>query len=213
MVAGVSSALRFDQAYGEDVLLEDGTRVHLRLVRPEDKQLMLEAWERLSPESRYRRFFAAKTSLSEAELRYLTEVDNVDHVAIGATRKRRGKQEALGVARFIRFADRPQVADAAVTVVDDAQGLGLGRILLSRLIAAGRERGIERFRCDVLADNEGMRNLVRSLVPDPVERTEGPIVTVEMPLADAAAAPEATATDERKGLLYRLLALIGRGRG
>ena len=200
------AALEYGERYREKVVLEDGTRARLRLIRPDDKQLMLDAWERLSPESRYRRFFAAKASLTDAELRYLTEVNNVNHVAIGATRRRRGVVEALGVARFIRLADRPTVADAAVTVVNDAQGKGLGRILLSRLIAAGRERGIERFSCDVLADNDGMRGLIRSLVPDAVERSEGPIVTVEMPLEDAAE-PDA---DERKGLLYRLLALIGR---
>jgi GNAT superfamily N-acetyltransferase len=202
----VTAAPVYDADYSEKVLLDDGTRAQLRLVRPDDKQLMLDAWERLSPESRYRRFFAAKASLTDAELRYLTEVDNVDHVAIGATRRRRGKVEALGIARFIRLADRPLVADAAVTVVDDAQRKGLGRILLSRLIAAGRERGIERFSCDVLADNDGMRGLIRSLVPDAVERSEGPIVTVEISLDDAAP-PE---VEEHKGLLYRLLALIGR---
>jgi len=198
----------FDEHYGEDVVLEDGTRVHLRLVRPDDKGLMLEAWDRLSPESRYRRFFAAKTALTDAELRYLTEVDNVDHVAIGATRKRRGKPMALGIARFIRLADRPHVADAAVTVTDDAQGVGLGRVLLSRLIGAARERDIDVFSCDVLADNDGMRALIRSLAPDAREHTHGPIVTVEMPLADAALAAD---EGPRKGLIYRLLALIGRG--
>lgn len=202
----MTAALKYDEDYAEKVVLEDGTRAQLRLVRPDDKQLMLAAWERLSPESRYRRFFAAKASLSDAELRYLTEVDNVDHVAIGATRRRRGKVEALGIARFIRLADRPLVADAAVTIVDDAQGKGLGKILLSRLIAAGRERGIERFSCDVLADNDGMRGLIRSLVPDAVERSEGPIVTVEMELDDAAA-PE---VDEPRGVLYHLLALMDR---
>jgi GNAT superfamily N-acetyltransferase len=203
----VTAQLEYDERYREKVVLEDGTRATLRLIRPDDKALMLAAWERLSPESRYRRFFAAKANLTDAELRYLTEVDNVSHVAIGATRRRRGKIEALGVARFIRLTDRPLVADAAVTVVDDAQGLGLGRMLLSRLIAAARERGIEVFSCDVLADNDGMRNLIRSLVPDAVERSEGPIVTVEMPL-DEAAAPE---SGEPRNLLYRLLALIGPG--
>jgi GNAT superfamily N-acetyltransferase len=197
----------FDASYAEDVALDDGTKVRVRLVRPEDKDLMLEAWERLSPESRYRRFFAAKTALTDSELRYLTEVDQVDHVAIGATTRVRGKPQALGIARFIRLADRPQVADAAVTVVDDAQGKGLGRILLSRLIGAARERGIQVFSCDVLADNDGMRGLIRSLAPDAREHSHGPIVTVEMPLADAVDAPD---VDARKGLLYRLLALISR---
>jgi GNAT superfamily N-acetyltransferase len=204
----MSPGLVFDDAYGEKAVLSDGTAIRLRLIRPDDKALMLAAWERLSPESRYRRFLSAKTILTEAELRYLTEVDHVNHVAIGATRGRRGKREALGVARFVRLEDRPSVADAAVTVVDDAQRKGLGRILLSRLIAAARERGIERFACDVLATNDGMRGLLKSLVPDAVERPDGPMVRVEMELPDSVTVPDGL---DRKSLMYRLLALIGRG--
>jgi len=203
----VSPGLVYDDAYAEKAVLSDGTAVRLRLVRPDDKELMLAAWDRLSPESRYRRFLTAKTSLSEAELRYLTELDQVNHVAIGATRTRKGKQEALGVARFVRLGDRPSVADAAVTVVDDAQRKGLGRILLSRLVAAARERGIDRFSCDVLATNDGMRGLVKSLAPDAVEVADGPMVRVEMELPDSVPPPDAL---DRKSLIYRLLALMGR---
>ncbi len=203
----MSPGLVYDDAYAEKAVLSDGTAVRLRLVRPDDKELMLAAWDRLSPESRYRRFLTAKTSLSEAELRYLTELDQVNHVAIGATRTRKGKQEALGVARFVRLGDRPSVADAAVTVVDDAQRKGLGRILLSRLVAAARERGIDRFSCDVLATNDGMRGLVKSLAPDAVEVADGPMVRVEMELPDSVPPPDAL---DRKSLIYRLLALMGR---
>ena len=96
--------LVFDRDWAEDVALEDGTVAHLRLIRPEDKRLMLEAWERLSPESRYRRFFAAKASLSQVELRYLTELDDLHHLAIGASCRRDGVEVAIGVARFIRLA-------------------------------------------------------------------------------------------------------------
>ena len=200
--------LVFDPRYREKVVLEDGTKVRLRLVRPDDKDLFLAGWERLSPESRYRRFFSAKANLTDAELRYLTETDNVDHLAIGATTRKDGDEEALGVARFIRLTGRPTVADAAVTVVDDAQGKGLGRLLLTRIIAAARERGIDRFSCDILATNDGMRGLIKSIAPDAVERPDGPFVTVEMPLPPAEeVAPEAM----RGNLLYRLLALIGRG--
>jgi ribosomal protein S18 acetylase RimI-like enzyme len=199
--------MEFDESYIERCVLDDGSEVELRLVRPEDKPLMLAAWERLSPESRYRRFFSAKTALTSEELRYLTEMDNVHHLAIGATCRRRGETVALGVARFIRLADRPDMADAAITVVDDAQRLGLGRLLLSRLVAAARERGIERFSCDVLATNEAMRRLLRSLAPV-VERSEGPMVTIELPLADVIPVPGRV---NKKSLVYRLLALIGRG--
>jgi len=200
--------LVFDEHYAEEAVLDDGTQIHIRLMRPDDKALLLSAWERLSPESRYRRFFAVKTSLTADEVRYLTEVDNVNHVAIGASCMRDGAEIALGVARFIRLADRPDVADAAVTVVDDFQRKGLGRLLLSRLVGAARERGIERFSCDILATNEAMRGLLHSMAPDSTERADGSTITIEMPLADVVSVPGAV---DRKSLMYRLLALIGRG--
>jgi GNAT superfamily N-acetyltransferase len=200
--------LVFDRDYAEDVALEDGTVAHLRLIRPEDKRLMLEAWERLSPESRYRRFFSAKSALSRVELRYLTELDNVDHLAIGASCHRDGVEVAIGVARFIRLATRPDAADAAVTVVDDAQRRGLGRVLLTRLIAAARERGVECFVCDVLADNDAMRRLLHSLSPGATERPDGMTVTIQLPLGEAEVEPDAVGD---RSAIYRLFALVGRG--
>ena len=172
----------FDAAYSERALLVDGTAVTLRLVRPGDKELFLEAWERLSPESRYRRFLSPKPVLTDAELRYLTELDHVDHLAIGAAVDRGSTTQGLGVARFVRIAGSPDAADVAVTVVDDVQRKGLGRLLLSRLIAAARERGIERFVCDVLATNNPMRALIRSLAPGVTEVLDGSTFRVEMPL-------------------------------
>lgn len=200
--------LVFDRDWSEDVVLEDGTLAHLRLIRPEDKRLMLEAWERLSPESRYRRFFSAKASLSPAELRYLTELDNVHHLAIGASSMRDGVEVAIGVARFIRLAARPEAADAAVTVVDDAQRRGLGRVLLTRLVAAARERGVECFVCDVLADNDAMRGLLHSLAPGAIERPDGRTVTIELPLGEARAEPDAAGA---RSPIFKLFALVGRG--
>jgi GNAT superfamily N-acetyltransferase len=183
--APVSRRLMFDEAYGERVVLDDGTAIGLGLVRPRDRRLMLEAWERLSPESRYQRFHAVKKCLTEADLRYLTELDLVDHLAIGAVHSHGGVREGLGVARFVRLAGRPQRADFAVTVIDDWQRKGVGRALLTRLMAAARERGIERFESSVLATNAPMRRLIKSVAPDSTERADGRLLAVEVPLAFA----------------------------
>ena len=74
----------FDANYLETAELRDGTVVHLRLVRAEDKQLLRDGFDRLSADSRYRRFFTPKTHLTDDELRYLTELDGESHLAIGA---------------------------------------------------------------------------------------------------------------------------------
>jgi GNAT superfamily N-acetyltransferase len=142
--------------------LRDGTPVLVRPITPRDKDLIRKGFERLSPASRYRRFLAPVEELSEAELVYLTEIDYVDHFAWAATRADR-PEEGLGVARYIRLKEQPEIAEAAVTVIDDYQGRGLGTLLLALLGAAAFIAGIRFFRAYVLADNIPMRELLDSL--------------------------------------------------
>ena len=97
------------------------------------------AFERLSEESRYRRFFTTKNELSAAELDYLVDVDHEDHEAIIAIDPSSG--EVLGVARYIRSKDDAEVAEVAVTVADDWQRRGLGRALLRPLDLSRATRG------------------------------------------------------------------------
>jgi nucleotide-binding universal stress UspA family protein/GNAT superfamily N-acetyltransferase len=115
-------------------------------------------FERLSEESRYRRFFTTKNELSPAELAYLTDVDHKDHEAIIAIDPSGG--EALGVARYIRSKDDAEVAEVAVTVADDWQRRGLGRALLNRLTYHARREGVRRFNVLVQGDNPNALGLV-----------------------------------------------------
>ena len=72
----------------------------------------------------------------------------------------KGNEEGIGVARFIRLEEDSEVAEPAITVVDDFQGKGLGTLLLHRLAAAALEREINRFRFEILADNVRMKNML-----------------------------------------------------
>lgn len=173
-------ALRYTTRFRASRRLEDGSRVSLRLLRPGDKPKLQSGLSRLSPESRYRRFHAHRDHFSESELAYLTELDGWNHVALCAI----VRGEGVGVARFIRLADDPTSADAAIVIDDAHQGKGLGKILLGHLAAAARERGVASFRCDVLVDNQPMRALLRRLSPEAHERVEGDgLLEVEVPLA------------------------------
>jgi GNAT superfamily N-acetyltransferase len=151
--------------FRDEHTLADGRRVVLRQVTPADGPELRAAFERLSPTSRYRRFFGAMTQLNDATLRYLTEVDGRDHVAIVATTDSPDlkRELGLGIARFVRLRGEPTVAEAAVTVVDDAQRNGLGRLLAVTLAEAARERGVHTFRADVLANNEPMRAIMTEI--------------------------------------------------
>ena len=173
----------------------------LRLVRPADKELLERGFARLSPQSRYLRFFTPKSALTDDELRYLTECDHVRHLAIGATTA--DAREGLGVARFIALEGEPGVADAAIAVIDEMHGKGLGSLLFERLVAAARERGIERVRCDVLGSNTAMQDFLHAHPGARTTRVEAGVVTVEMPLPQP--------VEVRASGMYELLRQIARG--
>lgn len=101
------------------IALRDGTRVVIRPIRPEDKEALLRGFEQLSEHSRYRRFFTDKGRLSPAELRYLTEVDQVDHVALAAATE--DESRGLGVARFSGSPTAPFHCAASYSRVPEAR--------------------------------------------------------------------------------------------
>jgi len=146
-----------------ELTLRDGSRVVVRPAVPGDRGLLVEAFGRLSPESRYRRFFAPLQTLSELLLAYLTAIDYVDHFAWAALAAGPGPDSppiGVGVSRYVRLPD-PVAAEMAVTVVDDWQGRGLGRVLLDALVLEALENGITRFEGDVLVENRPMQELLR----------------------------------------------------
>jgi len=143
------------------VRLRDGSRVQLRPVRPEDRTLISDAFDRMSAESRYRRFFHQMGRLPPSLLDYLTDIDHVDHEAIIGIEPRTG--EALGVSRYVRSQEDPEVGEVAFAVVDDWQGRGLGRVLVTKLTQRARAEGIRRFVALVQYDNKDAVNLMTGI--------------------------------------------------
>jgi GNAT superfamily N-acetyltransferase len=194
---------RFHPGFRERVMLEDGMWAEVRMVRREDARLLQEGFARLSPRARYQRFLSAKPRLTDEELRYLTEVDGESHVALGVvTWDDLGREVGLGVARFFRLADMPEVAEAAITVVDDAQGKGIGRLLMDYLVQAARERDVERFEFRVLPGNLPMYRLIQALSPCEPQH-EGEALCFSVPLH--------TSSLEGGELIRPLLSLAAQG--
>jgi GNAT superfamily N-acetyltransferase len=160
------------------VELRDGSQVLVRPVRPDDRDAIRNAFERLSEATRYRRFLTAVTRLTESDLDYLTEVDHRDHEALVAFDP--GGGAAVAVARFIRRSDAPAIAEAAVVVDDGWQRRGLGSALCRLLAERAREVGVERFSATLLADNREVLRLLESLGPLRVVSGEGATITVEV---------------------------------
>ena len=126
----------------------------VRPIGPDDKRRLSDAFERSSPESRYRRFLSPTNKLQSSQLRYLTEIDHHRHEGIQAVDPH--TDDGVGVARFVRSPEDPSLAEVAVAVDDEWQGRGLGTVLLHDLAARAREEGIKRFSASVLAENKPM---------------------------------------------------------
>ena len=149
-------------------VLADGSQVQLRPVTPDDKPLLADGFNRLSPRARYLRFLAPADRLSASQLAYLSEVDHRHHVAWGVL----DGESAAAVGRWVRYDDDPSAADVAVTVLDAYQRRGIGRLLLEVLAVTARARGIGTFHFDVLAENEAMLALLASLGSVPTDGAE-----------------------------------------
>jgi RimJ/RimL family protein N-acetyltransferase len=161
-----------------EVDLRDGSRAIVRPIRPSDRDGIRDAFSRLSEESRYRRFLTSIESLSERELTYLTDVDHHDHEALIAFDPETGR--GLGAARFVRNPEEPDMAEAAVAVVDEAQGRGLGTCLTLLLAERAREEGIGRFTATLLADNQPMIGLLDAIGRPHIVSRDGATMTVEV---------------------------------
>jgi RimJ/RimL family protein N-acetyltransferase len=130
----------------------DGTQLYVRHVKPADKDVIAKAWRLLSPESQHKRFLAPKPQLTRGDLKYLTEIDGHNHVAlIGLCLD--DPKRVLAVARFVRLKDDPEAAEVAITVADHMQHKTIGKQLAILLADEARGRGIRRFTASTLADN------------------------------------------------------------
>ncbi|MGL5827571.1 MAG: GNAT family N-acetyltransferase [Nocardioides sp.] len=143
------------EQWDADVVLRDGGAAHLRAVRPDDVNLMVDFYARVSDESKYARFFSAMPDLSTSDLRRFTQVDHVDRVALVMMLS----GQMIAVARYDRI--RPGEAEVAFLVEDRQQGRGVAQVLLEHLAQAGRERGVERFVAEVLPENTRMLRILR----------------------------------------------------
>jgi GNAT superfamily N-acetyltransferase len=162
--------------------MRDGRAALVSPLEPGDRERYLAGLGQASSESLFRRFMAPVARLSEAQLRYLLEVDHRDHEALLAIDEDGG--EAVAVARFVRLQGRPTVAEAAVIVVDSWQGCGLGKGLSAILAERAREVGITTFESTLLLENRAMMGLLSSFGPVRTVGREGAAAIVEVELPD-----------------------------
>ncbi|HEX8976053.1 MAG TPA: GNAT family N-acetyltransferase [Solirubrobacteraceae bacterium] len=165
-------------------VLHDQRVIDIRPIRPDDGDRLQAYHLGLSEESQYRRYLSVKPRLSDADVRYLVDIDGADHFALVATVP--GSGEIVAVARFIRLPGEPQTAEFAIVVGDEFHRQGLAGELMRRLAGAARQRGVTRFRAALLADNLAIRKIMDRLAAGPVRVLHrGAVLELEIELPDA----------------------------
>lgn len=145
----------------DELVLDDGTRLHLRPLTRDDRDGLAALFDRLGEESRWRRFMSPKPTLAPRELDYLTDVDHFAHEAFAAVEERDGS--LAGVARYVRHTGSETSAELAVEVADELQRRGIGTALCTRVVERARENGFTVLTATALWTNQPARRLLRRL--------------------------------------------------
>jgi acetyl coenzyme A synthetase (ADP forming)-like protein len=179
--------------YSSDIVLKNGSTLHLRPVAPEDAPALLDFVKRLSRESLYLRFFSA-SNFDLAKAQYLTRVDYENQFAlVGETRK-----GIVALGHFYRDPKAPDRAEVAFAVADALHGQGIGTSLLERLARIAREKGITTFVAETLPHNRRMIQVFLDSGFDVKQKVEEGVLLFEISLASTEAAEGKSAARARQ---------------
>lgn len=176
-----------DTDIGSPLELRDGTRVHIRAIRSDDAPRLQALYSALSPSSAFFRFLTYWKELPRAQAEYLAHVDYSSRMALVATLGTGLSEQIVGIASYVQLLPLAEgVAEAAIVVEDDYQGLGLGSELLSRLASFARERGINAFAGTVHYQNTHVLDWLEQMglcteIICPAENVADMQVRVELP--------------------------------
>jgi acetyltransferase len=134
----------------------------VRPIRPEDAEIEREFVKHLSPEAKYFRFMNTVRELAPQMLARFTQIDYDREMALIAVTAKDGREEEVGVTRYITNPDGSS-CEFAIVVDDKWQMHGLGRYLMTRLIEIARSRGLAMMNGDILTANQPMLALAASL--------------------------------------------------
>jgi acetyl coenzyme A synthetase (ADP forming)-like protein len=208
-------AVGYPVQYASDVVLRDGSTLHLRPVRKTDAPAILELLQTLSPDSLYQRFMTVpKLDLAKAER--FADVDYENEFALvgeygGAIR---------ALAGYYRDATAPERAEAAFTIADSLQGRGVGTRLLERLAEIARAHGVSTFDAYVLGSNRKMMDVFLESGFQLTRQLEGGVFHVRLSIEQTPAyearalerAQHAAAASMRTFFEPRVVAVIGANR-
>jgi GNAT superfamily N-acetyltransferase len=153
-----------------DFTLRDGRALHIRAMRKSDEAEFLQAFERMSAEARYMRFMRVVGEPNIERLREALASFPESGLGIVATVPADDGIDIVGSAMFL-IGENPTSCEFSTTVSAHYGGLGLGRALMTALIAAAKQRGLHEMEGFMLAKNRPMLRLAARLgfniSPDP----------------------------------------------
>lgn len=162
--------------------LDDGTPILIRPLQPEDKENILDGFEKISPHSRYLRYNSAGAKLTADDLDTLTCTDAKRCLALGAADLSKPGLHGMGVARYMVSEEDPNTAEIAMVILDEYHGRGLGSLMLDLLITIARKNGFQTLCGYVLPENRAMIRMLRRVQARLEYQSYGDI-RMEIPLA------------------------------
>lgn len=173
-----------DDADTETWTLDDGKKLTLRHIAPDDAVKEQAFVRKLSAESRYLRFHGSIKELNKKDLETFTNPDPLNAEALIILHEGEINEEEIGVARFTIDPDGKS-CEFAIVVADEWKNHGLGTKLMNALISHARSRGIKRIHGSVLKDNSGMLRFVKGLgFEETTDPDDSPVILVTKYLRD-----------------------------
>lgn len=138
-----------------------GLKLHLRPIQPSDKHLLQNGFSQLSTKTKFLRFSSIDEKLSENHLKYLTEIDGINHVAWGILDESGAESIPVAVGRFVILEEDKLTAEVGITVLDAYQKKGLGKILFVLLNILAGQKAVKQLRYHVLSENRSVLKYLR----------------------------------------------------
>lgn len=148
--------------YASRLTLKNGREVFLRPILQTDGPLLVDLFNKLSSQSIYLRFLSPLHALPEDLIHHFTHIDYHNDFALVAVIEEDGKDAIIAVGRYA-YDPQDHYTDLAIAVRDDWQHVGLGKSLLAKTVAIGKEHGITRFVSVISPENHIIRQVLRNL--------------------------------------------------
>jgi GNAT superfamily N-acetyltransferase len=141
--------------------LDGGLRVRLRLTRPSDATRVRDFLERLSPETRQRRFLSPMPAVPQAVVDHFTFYDPRERLVIAATAPGEGGEQIVGLGDVCFVLTG--IAEIGLVVEEEHQCRGIGKLIAEAIASLGLSRGATHLKAEMLDSSPAVMKLLGSI--------------------------------------------------